>query len=57
LPAVFRCYLSAGASKTLEFPRPGGVLSLYFSGIISGISELSHRRCERGSAQRIRFPA
>lgn len=38
-PAVFRCYFATEVFKKSGFLRPGAVMPLYFSGIISGISE------------------
>jgi hypothetical protein len=40
--AVFRCYFGATARKKPEFLRPRAVVPLYFSGIISDISERRH---------------
>ena len=44
IPLLFRCYLTAAGFKKPEFLRPSEALPLYFSGIISGISERGHPR-------------
>jgi hypothetical protein len=45
--AVFRCYFAVASFKRPGFPRAREVSPLYFSSIISGISEHRHDRIER----------